>query len=283
MPLEFGPMIPADRLVREMRRGRLPAGTFTDDTEMALALAASLCDSSGLDAEDVAKAFVAWHKSGPPDEGIHTRLVLEAIADGKSWRAAARNIDPSSAGNGSLMRCWPVALAFGSDLESTLLASRTQSEITHAHPDCLAACAFVNAALWHLVRGHQMHEAVALALDHAGLTGELRAVVEGAPGRTRTELKNSGWVRHTVEAAVWGLLSTDNFEEAVVQVVNLGNDADTAGSVVGALAGAAYGLDAIPVRWRQAVRGEWPVRSGRYLGQQDLIDLADALSSRARR
>jgi len=60
-------------------------------------------------------------------------------------------------------------------------------------------------------------------------------------------------VRHTLESTVWGLLITDSFEEAVVQVVNLGRDADTAGAVVGALAGAAYGLEAIPARWRDAV------------------------------
>ena len=60
-------------------------------------------------------------------------------------------------------------------------------------------------------------------------------------------------MRHTLESTVWGLLITDSFEEAVVQVVNLGRDADTAGAVVGALAGAAYGLEAIPARWRDAV------------------------------
>ncbi|MBU0495438.1 MAG: ADP-ribosylglycohydrolase family protein [Chloroflexi bacterium] len=75
-------------------------------------------------------------------------------------------------------------------------------------------------------------------------------------------MANSGWVRHTLESAAWGLLTTDSFEAAVVQVVNLGNDADTAGAVVGALAGAAYGLAGIPARWRDALRGEWPLRSG---------------------
>ena len=80
-----------------------------------------------------------------------------------------------------------------------------------------------------------------------------------------------------MESAVWGLLTTNSFETAVVQVVNLGHDADTAGTVVGALAGAAYGLDSIPARWREAVRGEWPLHSGRVWRAADLAALADRL------
>ena len=68
-----------------------------------------------------------------------------------------------------------------------------------------------------------------------------------------------------------------SFEEAVVQVVNLGNDADTAGTVVGALAGAAYGLEQIPPRWREVLQGEWPLKSGVRWQTDTLIDLADRL------
>ena len=105
----------------------------------------------------------------------------------------------------------------------------------------------------------------------------LRVVIEAAPSRDREDLENTGWVRHTLESAVWGLLTTESFEEALVQVVNLGGDSDTAGAVVGALAGATYGLEAIPVRWREAVRGEWPLRSQLYWGAEDLIRLANLL------
>ena len=80
MPLEFGPAIPADRLVRTMQSGRLPAGAFTDDTEMALALADSLLERSPLDADSLARHFVAWYRTGPSDVGIQTRDVLGRIA-----------------------------------------------------------------------------------------------------------------------------------------------------------------------------------------------------------
>jgi ADP-ribosyl-[dinitrogen reductase] hydrolase len=109
------------------------------------------------------------------------------------------------------------------------------------------------------------------------LPAESQATIEAAPLRSRGQLANSGWVRHTLESAVWGLMTTDSFEEAVIQVVNLGRDADTAGAVVGALAGAAYGLSAIPERWRQVLRGQWPIKDGLVWRTPDLVRLADRL------
>jgi len=306
MPLEFGPRQPAEHLVREMRGARLPAGSFTDDTEMALALAESLLAHRRLDPADLAQRFVAWYQAGPGDIGIHTSTVLSRIAAGEEWAMAAEAVQqqrPDSAGNGSVMRCWPVALAHWDNLDALLVDSRLQSQVTHPHPDCVAGSEFVNAVIYHLLHGVEPAAAVKqpreeharrlaalprygdpdttvgrfAALKAAQPPEALRKVIEAAPGRSREELVNSGWVRHTLESAVWGLLTTDSFEQAVVQVVNLGNDADTAGAVVGALAGAAYGLEAIPERWRAALRGEWPVRSERLWREQDLVALADRL------
>ncbi len=283
MPLEFGPRQPAARLVRDMQPGRLPAGTFTDDTEMALALAEGLLACCPLDPDGLAGRFVAWYRTGPDDVGIHTADVLSRVAAGEPWQQAVEAVQrrrPDSAGNGSVMRCWPVALAHWDDPERLLTDSRLQSRVTHPHPECEAGSAFVNASIYFLLRGMPPTEAVAQALELAAVPSALRAVVEGAPARSRQELKNSGWVRHTLESAVWGLLTTASFEDAVVQVVNLGADADTAGAVAGALAGAAYGLAAVPSRWQQALRGEWPVRSGERWGVSEVIALADRLAER---
>jgi ADP-ribosyl-[dinitrogen reductase] hydrolase len=280
MPLEFGPRRPADQLVREMRAGRIPPGTFTDDTEMALALAESLLAHRPLDPADLAQRFVGWYQAGPDDVGSHTRAVLSRIAAGQAWDQAVQAVQrqrPDSAGNGSVMRCWPGALAHWNDLDSLLAGSRLQSRVTHPHPECVAGSAFVNATIHHLLRGATPAEAVARVIETVEVPELLRAAVEAAPRRRREELPNSGWVRHTLESAVWGLLTTGSFEEAVVQVVNLGNDADTAGAVAGALAGAAYGLDAIPARWREVLRGEWPLGSGRIWRAADLALLADHL------
>jgi ADP-ribosyl-[dinitrogen reductase] hydrolase len=283
MPLEFGPRQPAGRLVREMKPGRVQAGTFTDDTEMALALAESLLARAPLDPTDLAQRFAAWYRLGPDDVGIHTSRVLSQIAAGEPWQEAVEQVQrlkPDSAGNGSVMRCWPVALAHGDDLDQMLADSRLQSRVTHPHPECEAGSAFVNAAIYHLLRGVTPAAAVAEALKVAAVPPALQEVIEGAVGKHREDLANSGWVRHTLESAVWGLRTTDSFEEAVVQVVNLGGDADTAGAVAGALAGAAYGLEAIPVRWRRVLRGEWPLRSGREWGEIELVELADRLAGK---
>ncbi len=261
MPLEFGPPQPVDAPVRDMRSGRLPAGWFTDDTEMALALAASLSAQRPLSPADLARRFVDWYRTDPPDIGVHTRSVLARVAGGQGWREAVdavQSAHPDSAGNGSVMRCWPVAVAYWDDLERLLADSRLQSEVTHPHAECLAGCAFLNAAAYHLFRGLSCSESITLALNDADAPKALCRVVEQAPEQERSQLPNSGWVRHTLQSAVWGLLTTHSFEEALIRVVNLGRDADSAGAVTGALAGAAYGLSRIPARWRAALRGEYP-------------------------
>jgi len=282
MPLEFKPPRLAHDLLREMIPGRLPAGSFTDDTEMALALAESLLERGSLDPDDLAGRFAAWLERHPPDVGAHTRRVLSRVARGVPWReaaAAAQAADPESAGNGSVMRCWPVALVYGGAPETLRAASILQSDVTHPHPDCAAACVFVNTLIAALLREAPPEAAFEQALASTELDHGFRRVIEAAPTRARAELANSGWVRHTVESAVWGLLTTSSFEEAVVQVANLGHDADTAAAVTGALAGAAYGLDAIPARWRAALRGAWPIKSDTFWSAEDFIRLADRLVS----
>lgn len=279
MPLEFGPPQPVDALVREMRGGRIPAGSFTDDTEMALALAHSLLAQRPLDPADLAGRFVAWLETYPPDVGIHTSTVLSRVAGGEPWDAAAtavQRFNPDSAGNGSVMRCWPVALAYHNDLARLLAESALQSRVTHPHAECVAGSAFGNAAIYHLLAGADAADAVARAVADADIPAPLRAVIEAAPGRERDALHNTGWVRHTLESAVWGLLATDTFEDAVVAVVNLGRDADTAGAVAGALAGAAYGLSGIPQRWRDVLQGEY---GGRHWDVDALVALADNLAA----
>jgi len=284
MPLEFGPRIAPHALVRAMQAGRLPAGAFTDDTEMALALAESLCAHQPLDPADLTRRFVAWYRSNPPDIGIHTASVLARVSQGEPWQQAVETVQnqkPNSAGNGSVMRSWPVALIHSDNLDRLLTDSRLQSRGTHPHEDCQAGSAFVNAVIYHLLRDVTPEKAVAQALDDAKVPASLQAVIKAAVYKSRVDLPNTGWVRHTLESAVWGLLTTSSFEEAVIAVVNLGNDADTSGAVVGAMAGAAYGLSGIPQRWRDQVWGQWPVGNDTRWHVDDLIALAEQLTQAA--
>jgi ADP-ribosyl-[dinitrogen reductase] hydrolase len=281
MPLEFAPRRPEGHLVRQMQSGRLSAGTFTDDTEMALALADSLLVHSPLDPADLAQRFVNWYRAGPSDIGVHTAAVLRRIAGGQPWDAAAVAVQAQhldSAGNGSVMRCWPVALACRGDVGRLQHESRLQSRVTHPPCECVEGSAFLNLAIVQLIDGVSIEEAIARALDLVDLPREARDAIRDAPHCSREELANSGWVRHTLESAVWAMCSTGSFEEAVVQVVNLGRDADTAGAVVGALAGAAYGLSAIPASWCTTLHGEWPLGSAVRWDEARLAALAHRLA-----
>jgi ADP-ribosyl-[dinitrogen reductase] hydrolase len=282
MPLEFKAKRPHDQLVRDMHAGRLAVGHFTDDTEMALALAESLLAHRSLNPTDLAQRFAAWYQSGPDDVGTHTAAVLSRVAAGEPWEqavAAVHHLRSTTTGNGSVMRCWPVALAHWDDLDRLLWDSRMQSKVTHADPECIAGSGFVNVAIHHLIHGMERDAAVTQALQDAQVPGPLRTVIEAAPRRGRQSLENSGWVRHTLESVTWALLTTESFEEALVQAVNLGKDTDTAGAVIGALAGVAYGHGAIPDRWREVLHGEWPLGSGRLWRAGDLAVLADQLAN----
>ncbi len=289
MPLEFNPPRSIYHLATEMTGGPLPAGTFTDDTEMALALAESLEVTHPLDGQDLAARFAGWYQSRPSDVGLHTAKVLKLIAHGTPWHDAAKSVqdaNPDSAGNGAVMRCWPLAIARHENQSLLVAETRLQSEVTHPHPDSVNGAILLNLILHKLVSRDErtptdaaLRIAVSESLQKVNLSDEFRLLIDLAPMRSRDDLKNTGWVHHTLESALWATLTTRSFEEALVQAVNLGNDADTTGCVVGALAGALYGLDAIPARWKDVLHGEYPLRSGRIWLAQDFIDLADRLSA----
>ncbi len=280
MPLEFGPAQPLTALVREMHSGRLPAGSFTDDTEMALALAESLLAFNPLNPQDLADRFVSWLGHNPPDVGNQTYHILNRMRQGLDWEAASLESvqrNPNSSGNGSVMRCWPVALARCTQPQELIEESRLQSRVTHPAQDCEDACALVNMMIRELAFGASPQQALDSALEAVSVSAQALEMLRRAPQQPREAVANSGWVLHTLESAVWGLMTTHSFEEAVVQVANLGGDADTAAAVTGALAGAAYGLDAVPPRWRNALCGEWPLDSGQIWDAPRLLRLADDL------
>ncbi len=288
MPLEFHAPRELNNLAREMEMGPLPAGTFTDDTEMALALAESLLEHSPLDGEDFTQRLLAWVQNRPADIGIHTSKVLSLIANGISWREASERVqseDPQNAGNGSLMRTWPVAAIHHNNPGLLIAESRLQSQITHAHADCVNACVFLDLVLADLIHRDSrktpnaaLREVITSSLTRISLGKDFELLIKLAAVRQRDALPNSGWVRHTLESALWAVLTTQTFEDALISAVNLGNDADTAGAVTGAIAGALYGYEAIPARWKAVIHGEYPLRSGRIWFLQDFLNLADEMA-----
>jgi ADP-ribosyl-[dinitrogen reductase] hydrolase len=259
-PLEFQPARSPDNYVVDMVGGgwlRLAPGEWTDDTQLTLATVESLLQRRVFDPDDIARRFVTWYESNPPDVGNHTRRVLEAIRRTVPWEQAsaeAQRYAPDNAPNGSLMRCAPLALFFYRNPDYVAGLSQVLSRITHAHPDCENACAYLNVAISFLLNGESRDAALAAASGSCtDASEELRERIERAM-QPHNETVPTGWVLDTLEVAIWAFMHTSNFESALLVAVNRGSDADTVGAITGALAGACYGLSGIPDRWLQPLQ-----------------------------
>lgn len=255
--------------VREMLGGgwlNTVPGEYTDDTQMALAIARSVVDLGLIDPADIGARFVQWMESMPKDIGNTTLQSLGYLASGVPWNeAGARTLaqkGDSAAGNGSIMRAAPLALACRNDPDALIRQSLDISLITHADPRCCWSCVALNQAIVALLTGSDDVIAAAANVDET----LVREVLASVATIRRDEVKSGGYVLHTLGAAFWSLLHYDSFEEVVVAAVNLGGDADSTGAVAGALAGARYGASAIPDRWLAVLQG-----------REELSDLADRL------
>jgi ADP-ribosyl-[dinitrogen reductase] hydrolase len=232
-----------------------PAGTITDDTELALCLARSLVSRRRFDPEDVGQRFVDWFASGPFDVGLMTAETIREIRDGTPPESAGRHVwerrpEGSNAGNGSVMRCAPHAVAYADRPNRLVEVSARSSAITHADPRCTAGCAVLNLTLAGLARDDDAP--LAAALDRVDAPGELHDALAGLPERPET-LRSSGYVVDTLQAALYHGLTADTTEDGIVAAVNMGRDTDTVGAVTGAVVGARFGARDLPDRWLETV------------------------------
>ncbi|MBA2753231.1 MAG: ADP-ribosylglycohydrolase family protein [Chloroflexia bacterium] len=235
----------------------LAPGEITDDTQMTMALARS-CGPGGLDMDRLVAEFLDWYRSDPKDIGGTTRSALARLAGGESWEEAGEAVQREAgprgaAGNGTVMRCAPAGMRFRRDPAGLVRASIDSARITHADPRCTWGAVAVNQAIAHLLDGGETAGAPAAAIEGVP-EKRVRDAVTSAAGTSRDDLRAGGYVLDTIRSALWCLANHGGFEETVVAAVSLGDDADTTGAVTGALAGAAYGIGAIPARWRDAVQ-----------------------------
>ncbi len=244
----------------------VPPGTWSDDGAQALCLLASLLAHDGLDLDDLGRRFLNWDEHGYMavgghvfDIGVQTGRALRALRDGAT-AAEAGPSDERANGNGSLMRVLPLALWHrGSDAALVELAHR-QSRVTHGHPRSWVCCALY--CLW----ARRMDEGAAdpwaaaardlrgIYRDHpsaAILTHELESSVR--PDDEDVTVSGSGYVVDCLRSARWAV-AQGSYEDVVKAAIALGNDTDTTACVAGGIAGLRDGLDAIPRRWREALR-----------------------------
>lgn len=235
----------------------LEPGQWTDDTAMALALAASIIENGKLDQGDLMDKFASWRDQGRFsctgkcfDIGITTSSAIDRYL--KTGDPKAGSTSPNTAGNGSLMRLAPVVLAFAKDRAALAQAAREQSSTTHGAPAAVSACAEFALLIADVCDGDDLDAALSKLESRAGSieAPEIAAIAAGSwRGKQRQQIRSSGYVVHSLEAAIWCVATTRSFENAVLRAANLGEDADTTAAITGQLAGAVYGLSGIPHRW----------------------------------
>lgn len=252
-------------IVRHMTGGgafNLPAGAWTDDTSMALCLAVSIAELGQYDSTDVMSRWLKWWRRGylsstlrAEDIGNATKEALGRYErEGSVYQGKAYGMN---AGNGPLMRLLPIPLAYSLQWEKAMEHAVDQTRLTHGS-EAKDASMVMTYVLLQLLAGAE-RDAMFAALAqkawwgdrHKGELGrELQSIARGDyMNRDESRIIASGYSVATLEAALWCFVHTESLEEALIEAVNLGDDADTVGAVTGAIAGAYYGEKAIPAQW----------------------------------
>jgi len=219
---------------------RLKPGYVTDDTTMSLALGRSIIEQNGFDAESMAKAFDGWMRAKPVDIGNTVRRGILHFRNSGDPKNPESEYD---AGNGACMRSLPIALATFNTPELRYEASRAQAHVTHNNPLSDAACDCVIDIVHAALQGRSLQEI---------FDAQVTDLVDRFPKfdyRGQRSETPSGYVVETLVAVFQALHDHDSFEFAMIDVVNRGGDADTTGAILGMIAGALYGVEAIPRRW----------------------------------
>ena len=256
-----------------------PAGTWSDDTSMSLAALDSLATGQ-INWDEIMQNFGKWLNEGeytPLGEAFDVgRTCFYAIINYFTDGAKATKCggtDERSNGNGSLMRIHPFALYEYANGNLNLDVIHTASALTHAHDRSKIACGIYAFVLWELLKSPSKASIVRglskaknyyrdwdeskvyykMLFRRIGLTELHFEDPDTFKKATRDEIKSTGYVVDTLEAAIWCLLNTNSYRECVLTAVNLGDDTDTIAAIVGGLAGALYGYDAIPEEWRDTL------------------------------
>lgn len=245
----------------------LPPGTWSDDSSLTFCLAEALCGDFTLDA--VGYYFRKWYYESywTPygnvfDIGITTRAAISRIESASKPEYAGDTHEQSN-GNGSLMRILPLLFYLrGMTINERFEIVSKVSSITHGHIRSVMACFYYLEFANRLMLGvekMQVYRELQKSLPaffaensvkereienfHRLFHGDISECAED-------KVFGSGYVVHTLEASIWGVLTTDDYKTAVLKAVNLGEDTDTTAAVTGGLAGILYGWETIPENWR---------------------------------
>ena len=246
----------------------VPAGTWSDDTSMSLCALSSLLNGN-VDYDDIMKNFVKWSYDGEfTTDGVVfdigntcSNAIDNYFYSGKSAKKCGLTNERSN-GNGSLMRIHPFVLyAYYNGIKDDkefvdMIASA--SSLTHAHRCSIDGCVIYAYVLRELLNNPEK-SSVYKGIDYAKYVRPFgrhydRLFDGKIDALSSADIKSSGYVVYSLEAAIWCLLTTNSYEECVLKAVNLGEDTDTVAAIAGSLAGVLYGVDAIPASWMGKLR-----------------------------
>ncbi|MFJ9154204.1 ADP-ribosylglycohydrolase family protein [Streptomyces sp. NPDC102270] len=285
-PFEFGPEGAfSDRFPEPGHGGEMcggggwDPGEATDDTQMAVLVAESLVECGGLELPDVYRRFQRWAAAEPKDIGLQTEAVLSSD---DSWDIAAAlhfQVNQRAAGNGALMRAAPSAVHFARHgREATMAAARRLAALTHGDRAAWEGTAVFHELIRVALAGDDPLDAVEATLDTVHPDHRRRYATVLAPDwhpDQATEFNGAVWP--CLGSAVWALRTTTSYETAVRAAIDLGGDTDTVAAVTGGLAGAVYGVKAVPERWTAPLHVPLPGFADRVLRTPDLADLTHRL------
>ena len=253
---------------------RLMPGQWTDDTSMALCLAASLLAKQGFDAIDQMDRYWEWYQNGYMsstgrcfDIGSTVRQALEEYKHTRQPFSGSTN--PFTAGNGSLMRLAPIPMYYFPDLGNIVHFAGESSRTTHGAAECIDACQLFAEMIFRAFSGLDKDE----ILFHTTVnisSANIKGIASGDYCQKAIhQIKGTGYVVQSLEAALWCFYQTQTFDAAILQAANLGDDADTTAAICGQIAGAYYGESGIPKRWLEKL----------YM-REEIRDIANTLAKR---
>lgn len=241
----------------------LNPGEWTDDTSMALCLAASLVERKGFDVRDQMERYLRWRKESYMSStgrcfGIGRTVSSSLWLFEQTGDPFAGSPDPHTAGNGSIMRLAPVPLFYARDPREAIEKAAESSRTTHGAQTAVDACRYLAALIVGAVHGASKEELLSSYYSPVPnywqqypLVPEIDEIAAGSfKQRQPPEIRGTGYVVKSLEAALWTFYQSNSFREGCLLAVNLGDDADTTGAVYGQLAGAFYGEQGIPQAWR---------------------------------
>jgi len=242
----------------------LRPGQWTDDTSMALCLGTSLVEQRGFDPADQMSRYCRWADYGYLSStgtcfDIGTTTVRSLRRYQRDGNPYAGSSDPTLAGNGCLMRLAPIPMYFCPQLETVEQCAANSARTTHGATECIDACRLFARIVCRALLGRRKDEVLLGDADSFAAGERVTAIARGSyRNKAAADIHGSGYVVHSLEAALWVFDRTHTFADAILMAANLGEDADTTAAVCGQLAGAYYGESAIPLHWleRLALRAE---------------------------